>query len=475
MKILGFFPILNYPLTRPYPWSSFTPLVALLSCVVLACLTVLNVATQGYESITILESNFSNGTSQWRPSFGKGPTTCQPHQVLPGDEIRSNVSLLRYSIGSIERWHTVDKFPSLVDVTGEGFLYSGGKLQDLCPGSLSQWTLTVELDARARTVLGTIQVPCALDPKYTNSLQLLGRHTSDALTIKFGSGFPSNDIPLWPRMDMALSGLAGDLLVAVLSTPGIDHLRAWGWIYCPAFETPDRNLQFGHDPEDESKCAEQPANLYISSIDTLYANNTLVSSKNATSPALQQGIANYFQLLSAAGQGDMGIWTTGNLLLSQTMLNATITANDPVSALVAASPNLAWLGGNVTGVNTSAASHLRATGFQDVDESAFSLPVPQNQTTPAVFQLSYLCSGRTLKPMSSFLISVFVADASMFTVFWSILMLGAAMLARKRDSVANARHRCEDDCASTEMNHNSVVSDTSKAPEAQSLWESSTV
>jgi hypothetical protein len=29
--------------------------------------------------------------------------------------------------------------------------------------------------------------------------------------------------------------------------------------------------------------------------------------------------------------------------------------------------------------------------------------------------------------------AVFVANASMFTVFWSILMIGAAMLARRRD------------------------------------------
>jgi hypothetical protein len=204
-------------------------------------------------------------------------------------------------------------------------------------------------------------------------------------------------------MDLALSGLAGDLLIAVLSTPGVDRLRARGWIYCPAFETPDRGFQHAHDSEAEAKCAAQPAYLYVDSVDTVYANNTLVSSKlNATSPALQQSIANYFQLLNAAGQGDMGIWTAGNLLLSQTMLNTTIFVNEPVSALVAASPYLAWSSGYVTGVNMSAASHLRATGLQDI--GVFSLPLPQNQTTPAVFQLSYLCAGRKLKPMSSFVI-----------------------------------------------------------------------
>ncbi|KAJ6569025.1 hypothetical protein B0H19DRAFT_1134456 [Mycena capillaripes] len=458
MKLLKFFPILDYPITRPYPWPAFTPLVTLLSCMVLVGLTVLNIAAQGYESITVLQSNFSNDTSRWLPSFGTGSTTCQSHQSLPGDELRTNVSLLRYSIGSITRVLPVgpDNVPVSVDVTGEGFDYSGTLLQDLCPDWLDQWSLTVELNARARTVLGTIQIPCFHEPKSTNSvtslLQLLARHTTDAFTVTFGSGMDAEDLPIWPRMDSALSGLAGDLLIAALSTPGIDRLRALGWIYCPAFQTPDRGLDHGHDPEDEVKCAAQPAHLYVNSIDTLYASNTLVSSKfNATSPALQQSIANYFQLLNAAGRGDMGIWTAGNLLLSQTMLNTTISANEPVSALVAASPYLAWSSGNATGVNMSAASHLRATGLQDIGVfGVFGLPVPQNQTTPAVFQLSYLCAGRRLKPMSSFVISVFVADASMFTVFWSILMIGAAMLARRRGSIANARHRCEDDFGPTD-------------------------
>jgi hypothetical protein len=139
----------------------------------------------------------------------------------------------------------------------------------------------------------------------------------------------------------------------------------------------------------------------------LYANNTLVSSKfNATSPALQQSVANYFQVLNAAGQGDMGMWAPGNLLLSQTTLNATVSANEPVSALFAASPYLGWSGGFATVMNMSAASYLRATGLKD-DASGWGLPVPQNRTTPAVFALSYLCVGRKLKPTSNLIICTF--------------------------------------------------------------------
>jgi hypothetical protein len=208
-------------------------------------------------------------------------------------------------------------------------------------------------------------------------------------------------------MDAALSGLAGDLLVAALSIPGLDRLRAEGWIYCPAFQTPDRNLQSAYTPEDEANCAAQPTHLYVDLIDTLYANNTLVSSKfNATSPALQQSVANYFQVLNAAGQGDMGMWAPGNLLLSQTTLNATVSANEPVSALFAASPYLGWSGGFATVMNMSAASYLRATGLKD-DASGWGLPVPQNRTTPAVFALSYLCVGRKLKPTSNLIICTF--------------------------------------------------------------------
>ncbi|KAJ6595169.1 hypothetical protein DFH09DRAFT_159682 [Mycena vulgaris] len=436
MKVLKFLPILDHPVTRPYPWPAFTPLVALLSCVVIAGLTVLNVATQGYEAITVVQSDFSQ-SNEWLPSFGKGSTTCQPHQFLPGDELRTNVSLLRYSISSITgELPSSDNFSILVDVTGQGFDYSGAVLQDLCPG----WKgaiLSVELDARARTVIGTIQVPCALDLNFVNSstgtLQLLARHTADTFTITFSPATDTRDLSIWPRMDMALSGLAGDLLIAVLSTPGLDRLRATGWMYCPAFQPPDRTRADSHSSQDEANCAAQPSYLYVDSIDTLYANNTLISPKfNATSPALQQSVANYFQLLNAAGQGDMGIWAAGNLLLSQTMLNATVSANAPVSALLAASPYLAWSGGDATAANISAASHLRATGLQDV--GVWSLPVPQNQTTPAVFAVSYLCVGRKLKPLSTLLISVFVADASMFTVFWSFLMIGAAMLARRGGS-----------------------------------------
>jgi hypothetical protein len=71
--------------------------------------------------------------------------------------LRTNVSLLRYSISSITRnLPTSDKFPLPVDVTGQGFDYSGAVLKDLCPGWLDQWALAVELDARARTVIGTV-------------------------------------------------------------------------------------------------------------------------------------------------------------------------------------------------------------------------------------------------------------------------------------------------------------------------------
>jgi hypothetical protein len=73
--------------------------------------------------------------------------------------LRTNVSLLRYSISSITRnlpTVTSDKFPLPVDVTGQGFDYSGAVLKDLCPGWLYHWGLAVELDARARTVIGTV-------------------------------------------------------------------------------------------------------------------------------------------------------------------------------------------------------------------------------------------------------------------------------------------------------------------------------
>ncbi|KAJ7457279.1 hypothetical protein B0H11DRAFT_2063692, partial [Mycena galericulata] len=428
MKLLQFIPILGYPVTRPYPWPTFTPLVAFSSFVVIVGLTVLNVATQGYESITVVQSDFRQ-SNEWLPSFGKGSTTCQPHQFLPGDDLSTNVSLLHYSINSITQ--NVPGSLNQVDVTGQGFDYSGAVLQDLCPGWFDSWALAVEVDARARSVTGTIQIPCSLDPNSSGTiLEVLARHNWNAFTYTFGQGVQWPDIPAWSRMDLGLSGLASDLLIAVLSTPGLDRLRTMGWIYCPAVQTPDRGLQYGDASADEANCTAQSTNLYVNSIDTLYTNNTLVSPEfNATSPALQQSVTNYFQFLNAAGQGDMGMWATGSPLLSLTTLNATISANDPVTALLASSPYLVWA---AAVANRSAASDLRATGLQDLVGGVRTLPIPQNQTTPAVFAMSYLCLGRSLKPWPNLIISVFVADASMFTVFWSFLMIGAAVLARKR-------------------------------------------
>jgi len=227
-----------------------------------------------------------------------------------------------------------------------------------------------------------------------------------------------------------LDSLAVDLLIGVLAestspTTMINVLEG-GVITCDGLVG---NSFFNITSAQATACANGLAPLFITDIMLTFTNQSLqwyslnpptdhVSGLPAT---LAESLPNYLRAASAAILVDLGIWNNNSILASPAMFNATITPNTAITNFLNQTfPAFARFG------TVSYASLILA------NTSAFLVPV--GNYTPAVIAISYNCHDRQRKGTLSFIISVVVADMSVFAGFWGALMAITSYFARQKES-----------------------------------------
>jgi len=397
---------LRYPITREYPWRYFTPIVLAVSVSALAILTVINVVTVGYEVISVTRDDFNATQTFWwqLPRQSRKPT-CDAHQFSSGDVFFTNVSIYAYNIDFIGQ--------------SNKFLYSDVPLGATC----SLVYHGVKVDTIQMLVESIAGIQCDGNNNGTLSIMLsyVTRTLVDGRVFSKSSGSVGMFV---------LDGLAFDLLNGVLAestnpTTTINILEA-GAVTCEGF---GNSSGFSITPAQATACANGPVPLFITDVAITYTNRTLSwiqpqpPTDNVTGlPAtLEESIPNYLRAASAVILMDIGIWTNNSILVSPTIFNTTITPNTAVTNFLQQNSSFVPPGLPLV----SLASLLRGN-------SSFFI-VPEDTRTPAVISISYVCHDYRIKSALRFIVSVVVADASMFSAIWAIFVAVASYCAMPED------------------------------------------
>jgi len=363
-----------------------------LSALVLAALTTINVIAVGYNIVTVVRDNFNDTSTFWwsSPIFKPTPT-CDPHDFNYGDVFFTNISIFKYNIESIEQ--------------SDRFGYSNVPLGAICV----LFYYGVKVDPTQMTVETLAGVTCNGNNNVTVDI-MVSYITYTLIDVIEEVWRPSSSVGM-----NLLDSLAVDLLIGVLAestspTTMINVLEA-GVVTCNgAVGGPITSAQ-------ATACANGLVPLFITDVVLTFTNQSLrwqnlnpptdhVSSLPAT---LAESLPNYLRAASAAILLDLGIWNNNSILASPAMLNAAITPNTAVTNFLNQTfPAFARFG------TASWASIILA------NTSAFIVPV--GNYTPAVIAISYNCHDRQRKSTLSFIISVIVADMSVFAGFWGALM-----------------------------------------------------
>ncbi|KII91434.1 hypothetical protein PLICRDRAFT_508271 [Plicaturopsis crispa FD-325 SS-3] len=430
-------PSLEYPLTRAYPWRWFTAAAIASSVAVLLIITLVNVATVGYDTITVLRPDLNATRRYWWSPFVVDPhPTCDEHIFLQDDTFRTNISTFDYTVYSLLQPTATGATEGVIEEWNQyAFSYSALPLNSFC-GVSNIAPLSVIVDRARKHVQGSVSLMC-MDPSGL-SMQLFQTYdTYLFFSPPSNGGWYPSDPSAGPIMQRTLDSMASDLLVSTLafsstSPTALDGVRADGFAYCPSITTYDDSKS--HTPSDAERaaCDAAPVQMSLRTVSALYANDT-VGSINATLPAgMRDAVLNYFQVLNAASLGDIGLWRANSLFAAPAMVNATIAPNDDVSAALRNNSALGKFYNYLDG-NVSAGAALRAaTPFGVQEDEPLVIPIPNASFTPAVIAVSYLCHDLKIKGALSFIISVVVADASMFAAFWGTLTFIAAAVARRR-------------------------------------------
>ncbi|GBE81045.1 hypothetical protein SCP_0307680 [Sparassis crispa] len=252
-------------------------------------------------------------------------------------------------------------------------------------------------------------------------------YTTNMLPIPSGMILTDSDASV--ILQEALDLLAYDLIVGIIaasanSSAAIDSFLASGNV----------SFQRASGASSSDQQAQQ-YNLMLSPNDfqAVFSNDSILDYDmgQVNLPVILNGSSsNYLQALTAAFLADIGIWNVGNIFASPELLNATIDRNDPVSAELSQNPALyLWQDPLEPG------AQVLRTGM--LSSSPDSPIIPTANQSSAVIALSYLCQVQQRKELLDLIISVIVADASMFGAFWGIFMFAAATLVNRRSAKAN--------------------------------------
>ncbi|KDQ54231.1 hypothetical protein JAAARDRAFT_402762 [Jaapia argillacea MUCL 33604] len=416
----------DYPITRPYPWRHFGPIFFVVSCIVLALLTLLNAAVAGYDTVTVAR-NDKNATQQmwWTPLIPRAlraTTTCDSYLINVGDTFTTNNSLFQ--------WTLIDAFFDENGGSSEaGFQYFAAPMSFCGP---NETVSNLVVDVNMATVTTWTSVFC----NTTSGVEFVIQGTwqwsiiqsSQSISTRPGQYISSPPVLLGPIFDV-LSRLAQDLYEAFLTPPppGIERLiglNVEGWA-------------------NSDQSAQQPALIEFFAGPVSWKNGSsacCIHEDDLGYPVT--ALQNFLAALIAAAEIDLGIYQENSLYFDMDMFNATIEPNPlitaphfvPSPADIYSDPDNPYDVSSSTANNLSGAQILR---MYPAVPSDLYIPIDREYQLPAIIEVSYLCHELQIKSPPAFVSSVFVGTASMFMAFRAFVLLIATVLAKRHSEKAN--------------------------------------
>ncbi|KAG8727492.1 hypothetical protein FRC12_022462 [Ceratobasidium sp. 428] len=415
-------PFLEYPLSHPYPRKrTFTIVTIVLIVLLLPVLVLVNIVTTGYELVPALRSEFQandtvpywwNSPSLPRLLRRKAPL-CEPKDFGRGDVIRLTPSLFEYRI--LSAWRNLNltgdmtiRNPgdeSRVEYRGESFsqcsVYSAR-----FDYNMMEWTQTV-----------TVAIRCS-QPPVLAFMETAVTFANDINKDMIGQYY-GYDIDFFAFVDQNSRDYRKSVF-AVLDVISTDSLMIMGGQY---LQSPVLTL---------STHINSSYNFQSTSI--TYVNGTYQSSsEDSMGPAAIYRASIYNLVAAVANAVYLDIGGAGplpsNIFRNQSAVNSTFSPN---LAPVPFNPDL-WVRdtnsfyyGSVVEPYQTWAQMLRAGLPSNITLGNLTgLPEDSKMVT------NYLCPSYQLKPMSSFLSSIFVGTATMYLSAWAVWAFVTAIVARQ--------------------------------------------
>ncbi|KAJ6571574.1 hypothetical protein B0H19DRAFT_662763 [Mycena capillaripes] len=416
---------LEYPLTRRFPGKYFAPASYLGAFVVLVFLTTVN----GYETITVFQSNYNVTQSHWYhqyiPSLMPKPgTLCDSRVFNLGDTFTTNYTLFQYSIASVISANAGDS----------GISYTGWTLEDCditslyVHGDVSTYTIdyTAVLECRNDAYDFSARTDFSLSSLAGKYNQLLGvqRLRKNRQDSTFNKTRDSRGVVLDAVTSLSSRDAATRIFTLAQATNGtspvIISLQA-DFPFCPA--------ALGR----VAACAVGVPQFNISNSFVSYANLTFQQYfageplSDSNQPVIANdtfnALANVIQTLYAAVRIDLGNPSPNNFLLNTSVIPATVFPTFPTT---------------LPGVYNTSEEYSNLVGAAVSADFNFTGLLPLTVEGPALMDVVYLCRfQRPLAPAQAF-IAVLVATLSMFSSGWAVFLAMATKVVKKRDSGANS-------------------------------------
>ncbi|KAG8995951.1 hypothetical protein FRB94_008688 [Tulasnella sp. JGI-2019a] len=367
------------------------------SIFVLCILIPLNLALTGYETISVVQSDFNAVPDLWFWRFGNKPlpgTLCDPRILSVEDTVFTNYTLLPWTIDAISENLSLGLFGNAnTKASIPTLTYSGHNL-DNC-------------DVIYLGIVGTLQ-PSAVTCKV-----IVACNDTD-LRIMMSTAYTVDGVDLDEdkivrhdtSVDIMLRGVVGDMSGSGMTDPL--GLRA---MWSPSLGSPN-GAAFCHNqrlgPIGQS-CTAVPISLPNVMLTLTWAdgtvNTTTFSSYSLIPPNLRTTfITIAMQLMLTAARLDVGNVFPNNFLVYPNVINATITDE----------------------------------GLRDfiIDNSLQGLG---DTSRPAVIASQYLCHFPQRESLGSAIISVLVATLSMFGSAWAVFLAVATYYEKQKHPRGNFR------------------------------------
>ncbi|KAH8826071.1 hypothetical protein DL96DRAFT_1607099 [Flagelloscypha sp. PMI_526] len=473
---MGILPRLEYSITRPYPWAWYSETVTFLSVSFLVIVTLVNVAATGYEPITFISTNFNETQKFWWSAFdpNRNDPLCDSKNVMIGDTFQTVNSAFQYSVQQTSR--SIPNTSYVQGTSGQpaylintpGISYSGRSLTTDCLNGYGSPLMNLVADLSQRSVEARASFGCSEPYEF---VQERGFSQSFNLVTVFKMkqfALPAAENQIYTGVDQktnaaftlnaVLDDLASDILVALLgqdsnSPTSVTLVEAFSRTWCPELGAWDGSMFSTGSSSELQNCRSQKGRLGSPSQTILLKNGSTASSSSAPSSpppdpnllpkALNQSVENFFLAFAAATTGDLGRWDPGSIFVGNNMLNQTLSSSPDVTAIIANTSSSSvftnLVGQNQTTSNVAVILARNGVGSgQPNGVGAIPLLASQQQPDTTITTL-YTCHGRKRKSPLNLIISVIVADLSMFGAFWGTLTLVSAILAKRRgDVTANA-------------------------------------
>ncbi|KAH8800135.1 hypothetical protein DL96DRAFT_866985 [Flagelloscypha sp. PMI_526] len=423
-------PRFEYAITRPFPWRWYTASVVFASILLLALLTILNLATVGYEPVTIISNDYNSSQNFWWTKFSQllePGGSCEPKAFSSGDALQTNTSAFSYTVQSVDRKVRNSTYvKGLSDPSTEfspfdhisAFSYHGQSLEPICfemhPTNPSMPFLLSRPTISSVVIESLANYLCEIPEDETGSIwkfYLSAKYTWSLMsTSRFDDPDTTPGTGLGPILRGVLDGVAEDLMTSILQmNTDAASVETIALSYNPSCAN-----------NDWKTCQSQPLiiNSTASEPAVTLRNGTIVYDSETIPASVRSAIGNFLAAWGSVTRADLGWWGPGSIFVGDGMLNQTITAG------------------------ADGANALRS----GINQFSNNFPLQKDKMPPqTVISTFYSCHGKRRKAAGNLVVSILSSNLSMFFACWGVLVFFASYMAkRKHDSFPTSKHSDDD-------------------------------